>query len=152
MRRLLVTASVVPSTPILVTLMMEVPSSSATSVLTRTIRRNIPEDKLVHSHGRENLKSYKAQICWILGSNSGEYEQVCVLGHNAVYSIETQQAFRGKCLLYLQNRRISSETIRKHIPRTYSIEWAYSRSSSVSADQRQNTSFYFILTSSFAVL
>jgi hypothetical protein len=41
-RRLLVTASVVPSSPILVALMTEALSSSETSVLTRAIQRNIP--------------------------------------------------------------------------------------------------------------
>jgi hypothetical protein len=41
-RRLLVTADV-PSSPILVTLMKEALSSSETSVLTRTTRRNTPE-------------------------------------------------------------------------------------------------------------
>jgi hypothetical protein len=66
MRRLLVTANVVPSSPILVTLMKEALNSSETSNLTRATWRNFPEDNSLHSHCCEKPKSYIALTGWTL--------------------------------------------------------------------------------------
>jgi hypothetical protein len=57
--RFLVTANVVPSSPILVTLMCEVIIFPEPSVLAGATRRTIQEDGILHSHRRENHKSYR---------------------------------------------------------------------------------------------
>jgi hypothetical protein len=65
-RRLLFTANIVPSLPILVTLIMEAIRSSETTVHTKATVRYIPEDDILHSHRHENLKSYIALTGWNL--------------------------------------------------------------------------------------
>jgi hypothetical protein len=54
----------VPSSLILSTLMMAAVRFSETSLLTIATRRNIPEGDILHSHRRENLKSYIALTGW----------------------------------------------------------------------------------------
>jgi hypothetical protein len=63
--QLLVNANVVLSSRILVTLMMEGKRSFETPVLTRATRLNIPEDGILYSHRRVNLKSYIALTGWV---------------------------------------------------------------------------------------
>jgi hypothetical protein len=65
-RRLLVIANVVPSSPILVALMMEATRFFQTSVFIRSTRCNVPEDGILQSHRHENLKSYIALYGWAL--------------------------------------------------------------------------------------
>jgi hypothetical protein len=54
--RLLLTASIVPGSPILVTLTKVALRSSESWVLARAIRRNISENGILHSRRREKVK------------------------------------------------------------------------------------------------
>jgi hypothetical protein len=54
------------------TLKMEAIRSSETSVNTISTRRHIPEDDILHSHRRQNLKSYNRKTCFLRG-RSGSY-------------------------------------------------------------------------------
>jgi hypothetical protein len=62
---LLVTANVIPSSPILVTLKKEALSSSETSVLTIGKQRNIPEDAILNNNmGLREIEWFGVGLDW----------------------------------------------------------------------------------------
>jgi hypothetical protein len=97
----LAVTSIVPSSPILVTLMLEAIRSSETSVLTRATRRNIPEDAILLC---TQFRLSRESVCyadniWVKWNNS---EGKTVLTCTAVqYAILYQTL--NICLRMLQN-------------------------------------------------
>jgi hypothetical protein len=60
--------------------MMEAIHASETSVLTRGTQRIVPEEGILHSHRRENLKSYITLTGWTLKQRRNVSPVRCELG------------------------------------------------------------------------
>jgi hypothetical protein len=95
----LVTANV-PSPLILSTLVKEATQSFEASVLTWSIERHIPEDGVLHSHRRENFKSYIALTGWAVQRKHNvspvRYELRFYIPENGIFHI-----YPSRLLAYL---------------------------------------------------
>jgi hypothetical protein len=79
-------------------------SSSETSGLTRATWRNILEDAILHSHRRENLKSYKANRFHLLDAKENNDERI--VGNYTVW-LYSEPTFRRTYRIHLQGDRTS---------------------------------------------
>jgi hypothetical protein len=77
--RLLVTPNVVPSSPILVTLMMETVHYTETSVFRRAKRRNIPEDRVLQTRRKSHLcavRNFIEKPLGIMMNRTGQHRAI----------------------------------------------------------------------------
>jgi hypothetical protein len=102
----------VPSSPFLGTLMMEAISSYETFLHTRAIRRNIPEDDILHNHRRENLKSYLTLTGWILywrrSVSPVKYELGFYISEDGILHSHRCKNFKSYMRAIYRNLRISA--------------------------------------------
>jgi hypothetical protein len=105
---LLVTAIVVRSLLILLALIMGAKLPSETSIITRTTRRIIPEDSILHSHCRDNLKTYISKIIEFTGVLENALDN-CVdsIFTTFLNKYNTSDLSRGSAYIYARGKPIT---------------------------------------------
>jgi hypothetical protein len=90
--------------------MLEIIRSSETSVLTSVTRRHIPGSGILHSHRRENLKSYIALAGWALKRRCnvspvryelGVYIREDILHSNCSENLKPNKTFINSDMYYI---------------------------------------------------
>jgi hypothetical protein len=119
-RRLLVTANLVHSTPILFTPMIEALRSAKTSVLTRATRRNFPEGCILHSQRREILKSYIViHNIFLIHRNCIAlfHLRLCLVSEDSFYILRKKfRKFRYSLFVKIKKRDYHTRAKRLNIP------------------------------------
>jgi hypothetical protein len=113
--------------------MMETIYSSETSATTRATWRHIPEDGILHSHRRENLKSYIALTGWALYRRRNVFPVRCKL---SFYIPED-------CILHSQRRKDLKYYIRQ-LPVYYDLFGRGSNIGKSAGTPRVETIFKFM--------